>query len=141
MGMYVIPANLSFQERARRANVFPITLGPHGSNFPDVVDALKSLIILDKGIEISLFDSDEKVFFCAFTLAFLGDMPQQQENAGFKTQRANLGCRFCYIDDQKRSDLTYDTEANGRYHFQVKLMREEMEALGSKHQKEQFATE
>ena len=107
---------------------------------PRRVDALKSLIILDKGIEISLFDSDEKVFFCAFTLAFLGDMPQQQENAGFKTQRANLGCRFCYIDHQKRSDLTYDTEANGRYHFQVKLTREEMEALGSKHQKEQFAT-
>jgi hypothetical protein len=40
IGVYTIFAGLSFQERARRANVIPLTLGPDGSNFADV-DALK----------------------------------------------------------------------------------------------------
>ena len=37
MGWYLIPAGLSFEERHRRANVFRLTIGPHGSNFDDVV--------------------------------------------------------------------------------------------------------
>ena len=48
MGMYLIMANLSFRERARRANVLPLTLGPHGSNFADVVGALQHLGDLDE---------------------------------------------------------------------------------------------
>jgi hypothetical protein len=52
IGVYAIFAGLSFQERARRANVILLTLDPHRSNFADVVDALKAdLIPLDHGIE------------------------------------------------------------------------------------------
>ena len=48
-------SGLSFQERARHANVILLTLGPHGSNFADVVDALRAgLIPLDRGIETEI---------------------------------------------------------------------------------------
>ena len=40
MGFYIIPAGLSYTDRNRRTNVFPITLGPHGSNLADVVKAI-----------------------------------------------------------------------------------------------------
>jgi hypothetical protein len=50
MGMHLNFGPLSFQERTGRANVVPLTLGPHGSNFSDVIDALKSLRPLDAGV-------------------------------------------------------------------------------------------
>ena len=127
MGMYLIFAALSFRERARRANVLPLTLGPHGSNFGDVVNALGSLASLEEGLILNINGEDTLV--CAFTLCFIGDMPQQQENAGFKSQRATLGCRFCFVQDVQRGDLDYDTTVNGRYHHQVVQMRKEMDAL------------
>ena len=108
MGMYFIPAALSFQERARRANVFPLTLGPHGSNFADVIGAMRArLAALDRGLEVRI--EEETVLLCASTLAYLGDMPQQQKNSSMKTQRASLGCRFCFITNDKRGDMSYDT--------------------------------
>jgi hypothetical protein len=80
MGVYTIFAGLSFQERALPANVIPLTLGPHGSNFADVVDALKAgLISLDRGVEVEI--NGETVRLCAFTHTFIGDMPQQQKNS------------------------------------------------------------
>ncbi|KAF1816368.1 hypothetical protein P152DRAFT_388522 [Eremomyces bilateralis CBS 781.70] len=140
MGMYIIPAGLSFKERARRANVFPITLGPHGSNFDDVISALEPFMKrLDRGQEVTL-QGGEKVLLCAFTMAYLGDMPQQQENAGMKSQRAKLGCRNCFIDNESRGDLFYDTFRNGRYHHQTLAMREVMNACITQAARERYAT-
>ena len=101
MGTYFIFAALSFQERTHRANVVPITLGPHGSNFADVVDALKSLRPLDAGVEVELRPG-ENVLLCAFTMAYIGD------------NHGNLG---------------YNTFENGRYHKQAVAMRDDMKAL------------
>ena len=139
MGMYFIFAALSFQECARRANVVPITLGPHGSNFADVVDALKSLRPLDAGVEVELRPG-ESVLLCAFTMAYIGDMPQQQKNSGMKTQRANCGCRFCFIGADNRGDLGYDTFENGRYHKQAVAMRDDMEGFKTKVLRDKYAT-
>ncbi|OXV05983.1 hypothetical protein Egran_06249, partial [Elaphomyces granulatus] len=36
MGIYLMVAALTFRERNRRANVLPLTLGPHGNNFEDI---------------------------------------------------------------------------------------------------------
>jgi hypothetical protein len=63
MGIYLIPAALSFQERARRANVFPLTLGPHGSNFADVIGAMKARLV--GLIEVSRRRSMERPFYFA----------------------------------------------------------------------------
>ena len=54
MGFYQIMANLPFRERARLMNVIPITLGPHGSNFADVVEALAPLRDLDQGVTMEI---------------------------------------------------------------------------------------
>ena len=115
-GFYEIPAALNSRDRARRANVLPLTLGPHGSNFEDVVSALKALIPLDRGVRVEL--KGQPTTMCVFCLCYIGDMPQQQENSGFKSQRATRGCQFCFIDESNRGDLEYDTVEHGRYHYQ-----------------------
>lgn len=68
-------AGISFYKRARRTNVFPITLGPYGSNFVAIVNAIgdKGLTALDKGVEIEI--AGERVLLIAFTFAYIGDMP------------------------------------------------------------------
>src|SRR4029077_19371755 len=139
IGVYAIFAGLSFQERARRANVLPLTLGPQGSSFADVVDALKpGLIPLDRGVETEI--NGETVRLCAFTHAFTGDMPQQQKNSMTKTQRGNLGCRFCFAPVGDRGNLSYDSLQNGRYHFQTLGMRKVLESHGTIRARENYAT-
>jgi len=131
MGMYVINAALTYLERTRRANVLPLTLGPHGSNFADVCAALEgNLAPLEKGMELKIKGQD--VFVSVFTLTYIGDMPQQQVNAGCKTQRANLGCRFCFISAKERRALEYDVVENGRFHYQHVQMRRHAESLSAK---------
>jgi len=137
MGFYQIPAGLNFKDRARRANVLPITLGPHGSNFDDVVDAMKQLKRLDKGIIVEI--NGVRTLMCVFTLCYLGDMPQQQANSGMKTQRAARGCRLCFVHEDERGDLAYDTKALGRYHYQVIAMRKEMLSRRTKREREIYA--
>lgn len=68
-------AGISFYKRARRTNVFPITLGPYGSNFIAIVNAIgdKGLIALDKGVEIEI--AGERVLLIAFTFVYIGDIP------------------------------------------------------------------
>jgi hypothetical protein len=74
----------------------------------------------------------------AFTHAYIGDMPQQQVNSGMKSQNANLGCRFCYINADERGDVDFDHHLNGRYHHQVVAMREDMETIRRKAEKEKY---
>jgi len=72
VGVYVIPAGLDGDDRHRPANIFPITLSPHGSNFNDVVGALQSLENLDRGVTVTI-----NGILCVPTVYYLGDMPQQ----------------------------------------------------------------
>ena len=48
MGVYMQIVAFSFHERMRRANVFPLTLGPHASNFDDIINAMQGLRYFDK---------------------------------------------------------------------------------------------
>lgn len=77
IGFYCILAGISFYKRARRTNVFPITLGPYRSNFVAVVNAIsdKGLIALDKGVEIEI--AGETLLLIAFIFVYISDMPQQ----------------------------------------------------------------
>ena len=84
--------------------------------------------------------NERDVFLCSFPFMYIGDMPQQQENAGFKSQNANLGCRFCYIVNTERGQLDYDLVQNGRFHHQAKSMRKEMHSLRTKQERETYAT-
>ncbi|KAH8746167.1 hypothetical protein F5882DRAFT_237250, partial [Hyaloscypha sp. PMI_1271] len=50
IGIYTILVGFSSKEYSRRANVFPIILGPYRSNFNNIINILVSLRPLDKGI-------------------------------------------------------------------------------------------
>ncbi|KAN0075598.1 hypothetical protein V8E54_006868 [Elaphomyces granulatus] len=135
MGIYLLIAAFGFEERNRRANVFPVTLGPHGSNFNEVINCLTGLRELDRGVSLPL---PQPTRVCAFTFAFLGDMPQQQANAGFKSQRADLSCRFCVVSAERRGDLSYDILRSGRYHHSTMQQRSEMDEIGSTTKREEY---
>ena len=139
MGMYFIFTGLPFHKRARRANVFPFTIGPHGSNFSNVVDGVRSLATLDRGVEVER-PGMGRVMLLAFPTAFIGDMPQQQKNSGMKTQRAYLGCRFCHINSEERGALDYDIFLEGRYHHTVMSMREDLDALTTRAAREAYGS-
>jgi hypothetical protein len=115
MGYYTIIASLNFQDRNRRQNVLPITLGPYNSNLDDVILAMQSLVLLEEGMPLDI--NGVKTTISIFTLCFIGDMPQQQWNSGFKTQRANRGCRFCFIDETDQGNLDFNVLNKGRYHY------------------------
>lgn len=59
IGFYYILAGLSYYKRARRANMFLVTLSPYRSNFVDVVKAIskKGISSLDQGIEVNIPNS------------------------------------------------------------------------------------
>lgn len=96
VGASGIQERFTASQRAKRHNVFPITSGPHGSNFHDVVSALKGLAVLDRGIEVDWFDG-KKMTIMAFAFSLLGDMPQQQDNVGFKQPTASRSYRQCLV--------------------------------------------
>ena len=71
---------------------------------------------------------------------FIGYMPQQQENAGFRTQRAKRGCRFCFIEESIRADLDFDIINEGRYHHQTIAMRDHLESIKGTGNREKYAS-
>ena len=114
MRMYMIIAVFTFRERTRRANVHSLTLKSHDSNFANVIETLQHLEDFDEDISITI--NDEEIFLCVFTHMFVSDMSQQQKNSKFKSQNANLDCRFCFISSTNRDQLEYDLVANDRFH-------------------------
>ena len=85
VAVYLILASLPREERARRANILPLTLCPHGSDFGTAITNISAMLLLDKGITVSINGQDK--LLCAWTLNYLGDMPQQNKNSG-----ATVGC-------------------------------------------------
>lgn len=140
IGIYFILASLYTRERDRRANVFPLTLGPYSSNFADVVEAIKLLATLNQGIEVYI-PGRGNVLLVAFTIAFLSDMPQQQKNSRIKTQRANLSCRIYYIYANFRGILDYNVFLEGRYYYTVIDMRRDIDSLPTKAARDAYRVE
>jgi hypothetical protein len=122
-GVYLIPSNLPLKERSRLVNIFPITLGPHGSNLDDVLACLEpAMKALEKGLPMMLNvgnGCNKELRVCSLALGFIGDTPQQNENAGFLRSNAVFGCRACFIPSQQYDDLDFDIVTQGRYHYEV----------------------
>lgn len=128
LGYYLTPAGLNNIERNRRTNIFPLTLGLHGSNLTDVIEAIwPRLREFEEGSVIHVHGNATLVF--AFTFCFTGDMPQQQKNSGMLTQRANYGCRNCMVTRQQRINVDFDLLADGRYHHQQMAMRRHLNQM------------
>lgn len=80
-----------------------------------VLAAFKQLTELDAGVDVLVNNKPTRMI--VFAHAYIGDMVQQQWNAGFLGARAKVGCRSCYISDlDGRGDLDYDIADEGRYH-------------------------
>ncbi|MCJ1360231.1 MAG: hypothetical protein MMC33_010234 [Icmadophila ericetorum] len=126
-GWYASLAGMSASDRDRRINVFHIALGPHGSDFNDVVEALQILRTLDVGMEMEI--NGEKCLVTAFALCYVGDMPQQNENSGIRHQGARHGCRRCKANREGRGDVLFDIILNGRYHEQLIRQRKYLNTL------------
>lgn len=131
LGIYFIFAGLTVKERKQRSNVFPLTFGPHGSKLKDICDAIKpGIAALDRGTSIIV--NGEKRVVCTFIMAWLGDMPQQQDNSGFKRQNAIQGCRYCIIYSEARDELDFDVVRNGRYHSATLALREKERTMNKR---------
>jgi len=101
MGVYLFLANLTGKESNRQANVFPLTLGPHGSNFADVAEAIKPMWrALEAGIHLDI--KGKSFLVCAFNFAFKTDMPQNNSNSGCLGPTANKGCQMCLTKRKER---------------------------------------
>lgn len=74
IGIYFILVALNIYKRNRRVNISPLILGPYSSNFVDVIEAIRLLSVLDKGIKVYI-PGEGRVLLVAFTFAFLRDMP------------------------------------------------------------------
>lgn len=124
MGIYLIPAGLSSAGRAKSCNLYTITLGPHGTNFEDVIASLTQLNDLDKGLSV-----DDGQYLLAFCLAFLGDMPQQADNAGVRRPTAMRSCRSCLVSEDERDNMLYGIDARSRGHYETLNIRKKMSSL------------
>jgi hypothetical protein len=128
IGKYLQWSFMNKVDRKRQINVFPLTLGPFGASWEDVVKLLVHLSGLELGVDVTL-DDGTKVTICAPCLACVGDMPQQQANAGCKSQNAEFFCRFCLIGSARKGDLKYDIVSNARYHNEMVRVRAYAETL------------
>jgi len=137
-GFYAQFAFLNELDRKKRINVFPITLAPFAAKWDEVVESLLHLKELEVGVEVTL-DDNSTVTICAPCLAYVGDMPQQQGNAGCKNQKADHFCRSCLISSSKNAnDIRYDITTHGRYHNETIRVREEAKKKSKKDQTQIF---
>jgi hypothetical protein len=80
------------------------------------------------------------------TLCYVGDMPQQDSNCGFRGPKAHKFCRFCYIGEQAiksrnpNAVLNFDVITHGRYHHQVMEMRKEISGMKTADAKNRYGT-
>ncbi|KAK3896610.1 hypothetical protein C8A05DRAFT_39840, partial [Staphylotrichum tortipilum] len=138
MGCYLQIAAMPRSEHTRQINVLPVTLGPHGASFNDVMKALAPLKALDQGITVDI--NGIATMLCAPIIAFTGDMPQQQDNSGCLGVAANLGCRNCRVTANKRGDLDFDILNHTRAHVEMVRLRRAMEDMQQKYRKQAFST-
>ncbi|KAI1131426.1 hypothetical protein F5Y10DRAFT_262185 [Nemania abortiva] len=142
MGFYFTPAALKADERLRPGSIFPLVLGPHASDFGDVIAALRTMAYADHGIVEDINGQDTRI--CAFTMAYIGDMPQQAENSGLKGPRATRFCRFCNIIAMggqivdPNQPFYVDVNQEGRFHNQTLQMQKMMQGLRSEAAKEAY---
>ena len=118
MRIYIISADLNANKQIKQSNVFVLTLEPHDFQFDDVIAALQSALFkLNQELIITI--NNEEVFVCAYTLAFVEDMPQQQANKKLMNQNTNYGCEFCLIYKSQKANLNFDIMLQRQYHHQI----------------------
>ncbi|KZZ97802.1 hypothetical protein AAP_00063 [Ascosphaera apis ARSEF 7405] len=124
---------------ARRRNeyIYTLAFGPHGTNYPDVIAAITpGLAALDGGYDTCV--GGEKVRLFSYPICFLGDMPQQNENAGIAHPTGRVSCRFCMATQDDRGNLAYDTMQNKRHLREIEDAWHEIENVEEQNKKEEI---
>ena len=140
-GIYIFLGNLQPTEANWQVNVFPLTLGPHGSNPKDVVEAIRPYwASLEEGLVMPI--NAKKNVVCAFNLAFRADMPQQQDNSGMLRQLANRGCRDCDVSKVERAIISdkWSQPPRRRSHYEVQRQRRFMETKRNPREKAAYGS-
>ena len=114
-------------DHRRRQNVFALTLGPHGSDLHGVVQALSCSTELDRGYTVSV--GGNEIFFCAFTQAYINDMPQQLDSAGFMRQISLKGCGKCLVLLSDSGNLDFKPHVQTRSHLQTQSLCEQIRTV------------
>ncbi len=145
--MYAMSAVLFHKERQKSTNNFVLTLESHETDFKDIIIFIHinmkisdddwrvkimiffhtNMKILDDNCQFRIKRIDELIW--AFVIVFLNDMKQQQESIDFFESRVTQCCRFCNFDTNNRENLSRDTIANERYHFEMKKLRRDISRL------------
>lgn len=126
--VYAMPTGLNIDKQQKSQNCFTLTLGPHGLEFNNVAKGLHtSMKALDAGCALMI--KGEQTLVWASVMAYLGDMKQQQESAGFLGPRATQSCRFCNVDTGSRGDMARDTISHRQYHHQVFALRQQAASI------------
>ncbi|KAI1432614.1 hypothetical protein GGR50DRAFT_696883 [Xylaria sp. CBS 124048] len=125
MGIYLTPEFLPADLRSKRANIFPLTLGPHGAELTDILAGLFHIRHLDGGAEVVLPD-EKRVFVCSFVGCITGDMPSQQKLSGCLSPRATVPCRYCLVRGDDKANLDFDVVNRGKYHMQIEIDRRQI---------------
>lgn len=126
-GFYFILANLPFLERNRRTNVIPITLSPYRSNLQGIVDIVgPSLLELEARVKVTIPDGST-VILNTQTIAYIGNIPQQQENASILSYSAIYGYLRYKVYKDERSNIDFDVVENSRFYYKTKRIRQLIE--------------
>ena len=79
IGYYFIPVGLLIDECIKPGSIFPILFRLYGSNFGNIINALKLLAKLNKGIIIDILrklpNGGIKAKLYIFPLYYIGDIP------------------------------------------------------------------
>src|SRR6266480_803820 len=107
-GFYLTLACLPHFERTRQVNVHPITLSPHGTCLKNIIPIIETGFksFMHTGMQLPLGNDNQPIMIYPFILVYTGDMPQQNDNAGFLRQNAKYGCQFCIIPKEERGNLS-----------------------------------
>lgn len=125
LGMYFIPQFFPHDIRVKRSSVLTATLGPYGTNLPDVFRTLFHTTALDQGAMLEV--NGKQKFAYAFVSAIIGDMPSQQALSGCQGPAAKLSCRYCMVNSEERQNLDFNTVSMGRYHDFSVTKRQEIQ--------------
>lgn len=137
IGIYAIMASLSHDARRRSEFIYTLAFGPHGTNYQDVIAAITpGLAALDHGYDTRVGDEDVRLF--SYPICFLGDMPQQNENAGVAHPTGRVSCRFCMAGQGDRGNLAYDTIKNKRHLCEVEAAWHKIEMVNDQKQEDEI---
>ncbi|KAI5299975.1 hypothetical protein KEM56_002840, partial [Ascosphaera pollenicola] len=128
-------ATLNSSRRRRSESIYALAFGPHGANFPDVIGTIApGLAALDGGVDVCF--KGEEIRIISYSICFLGDMPQQNQNCGIAHPTGRISCRFCLVNPEECGNLAFDLIKNKRYLDQTENTRRAIEQAQTLKQKE-----